>query len=142
MLSWIYVYVLIESHKFLGKFFDFSWATGSYIGEDADIVCLFTLFKTFQRHSPSTFHLKALLWIFKDTDISLLLFLPQNQNFYPVTLLISLIFLRYIILKLIPTYIYLIKSHSLDLAVKKFHKHSRSSFREIVLFAWKFKENL
>ena len=104
--------------------------------------CFSTLFKTFQRHSPSTFHLKSPLWIFKETDISLLLFLPQNQHFYPVTLFIALIFLRYIILKLIPTYIYLIKSHSLDLAVKKFHKHSRSSFREIVLFAWKFEENL
>ena len=67
---------------------------------------------------------------------------PSKSALYPVTLFIALILLRYIILKLIPTYIYLIKSHSLDLAVKKFHKHTRSSFREIVLFAWKFKENL
>ena len=142
MLFWISVYVLIESHKFLGKFFDFSWATGSYIGEDFNLFWFFTLLKNFQRHSPLTFHLKAPLWIFKETDISLLLFLPQNQHFYPVTLFIALIVLRYTILKLIPTYIYLIKSNTLDLAIKKFHKHSRSSFRENVLFAWKFKRKL
>ena len=116
MLSWISVYVLIGSHKFLGKFFDFGWAVVSYIGEYANLVCLFTLFKTFHRHSPSTVHLKAPLWIFKETNISLLLFLPQNQHFYPVTLFIALIFLRSIILKLIPIFIYLIKSHSLDLS--------------------------
>ena len=37
---------------------------------------------------------------------------------------------------------YILSANSLYLAVKKFHKHSRSSFREIVLFAWKFEENL
>ena len=45
-------------------------------------------------------------------------------------------------LKLNLTYIYLLKSHNLDLSLKIFHNHSRSSFREIVLFAQNFKENL
>ena len=93
-------------------------------------------------HSPSTFHLKAPLYIFKATIISLLLFLPQNQLFYPVTLFIALILFISIILKVNLTQIYLLKSHSLYLALKRFHKHSRSSFKEIVLFAWNFKENL
>ena len=93
-------------------------------------------------HSRSTFHLKAPQWIFKATNISLLLFLLQNQFFYLVTLFIALILFRYIILKLNLTQIYLLKSHSLDLSLKRFHKHSRSSFREIILFAWNFKENL
>ena len=123
MLFWISVYVLIGSHKFFGKFLDFSWATGSYIGEDADLVCFFTLFKTFQRHSPSTFHLKAPLWIFKETSISLLLFLHQNQIFYPVTLFIDLIWFRSIILKFISALIYPLKAHSLDPSLKRFHKH-------------------
>ena len=56
----------------------------------------------------------------------------KNQHFYPVTLFVYLILFIYIILKVIPTYIYLIKAYSLDIAFKKFHKHSRSSFREIV----------
>ena len=72
MLSWISMYVLIGSHKFRGKFFDFNWAKISYIEEDVDLVCFLTLFKTFQRHSPSTFHLKDPLWIFK-----------ENQHFSP-----------------------------------------------------------
>ena len=126
MLFWISVYVLIGSHKFLGKFFDFSWAESSYIGEDADLFCFFTLFKIFKRHSPLTFHLKSPLWIFKETDISLLLFLPQNQHFYPITLFIALILLRYIILKVIPTYIYLIKAHSLYLS---FVLHIKFNFK-------------
>ena len=68
-------------------------------------------------------------------------FLKKNQLFYPVTLFIYLILFRSIILKVISTYIYPLKSHILDLALKRFHKHSRSSFREIVLFAWNFKED-
>ena len=61
MLFWISMYVLIGSHKF----FYFNWATGSQIGEDADLVFFFTLSKTFQRHSPLTFHLKSPQLIFK-----------------------------------------------------------------------------
>ena len=85
-------------------------------------------------NSPSTFHLKAPLWIFKETSISLLLFLPQDQLFHPVTLFIALILFISIILKLISTQIYPFKSRSLYLSLKRFHKISRSSFREIVIF--------
>ena len=45
-------------------------------------------------------------------------------------------------LKVNLTQIYLLKSHNLYLVLKRFHNHSRSSFREIILFAWNFKENL
>ena len=64
----------------------------------------------------------------------LLLISQKNQLFYPVTLFIALILFRSIILKVISTQIYPLKAHSLDLALKRFHKLSRSSFREIVLF--------
>ena len=74
----------------------------------------------------------------RKTNISLLLFLPQNQLFYLVTLFIALILFRSIILKVISKYIYPLKSHSLDPAFKRFHKLSRSSFREIVLFCMQF----
>ena len=55
-------------------------------------------------------------------------------NSSPGYLFIALFWFRYIILKLISTYIYPLKSHIVDLALKRFHKLSRSSFREIVLF--------
>ena len=73
------MYVLTGSHKYFGKSLDS--VAGSQLGEDVDLVCFFTLSKTIQRHSPSTFHRKAPRLIFKASSKNALLFLFFLQFF-------------------------------------------------------------
>ena len=124
MLFWISVYVLIESHKFLGKFFDFSWAAGSYIGEDADLVCFFTLFKPSKgivpRHSTWKLHCGSSR---KPAFLSSSSSLKINSS--PGYLFIALFWFRSIILKVISTYIYPLEAHSLYLS---FFLHIKFNF--------------
>ena len=67
---------------------------------------------------------------------------PSKSNFLPGYIVHIFDIVQIYYLKVNLTQIYLLKVHNLDLVFKRFHKHSRSSFREIVLFAWNFKENL
>ena len=73
------MYVLTGSHKYFGKYLDL--VVGSYLREDAGLVCFFSLSKTIQRHSPSTFHRKAPRLIFKASSKNALLFLFLLQIF-------------------------------------------------------------
>ena len=105
--------ILTGSQKYFGKYLD-SLAS-SQLGEDADIVCFFTLSKTIQRHSPSKFHLKAPRLIFKASSKNALLF------FFLLQIFLKSVWLLFCSFKFVQIYKFQ-SSYYIDLAALKLNK--------------------
>ena len=104
---------------------DCSWVAGSHFGEDADLVCFFILFKPSKGivpwHSTWKLHCGSSR---KPAFLSSSSSLKINSS--PGYLFIALFWFRSIILKVISTYIYILKSHNLDLS---FFLHIKFNFK-------------